>query len=102
MSGKELVAGLRPKERARVSDIEVVVLEVPPNVTMTENVVGLDEEGGVVWRVERIRSTGSNSRDHYVGITRSTGSTVTLANWNGMLVDVDVRTGKVVGETFGK
>ena len=95
--GKTLEFECPIQEVAEVSDVLVVLLHVSPKVPMTENVFGVSQAGRIMWQVERIPEAAKNP---YTGIFRPKGTTVKLYNWNGTGVEVDVRTGKVVGTSF--
>lgn len=71
---------------------------------MTENVFGVTRDGVLLWQIEWIPQTGTYSQNRHVGVTcaEPEKELVHVANWNGDVVDVELRTGKVVGWRFLK
>jgi hypothetical protein len=65
---------------------------------MTENVFGVSRQCEILWQVERTDDTGMDPVNTYVGASRleATPERVCLVNWNGIAVDVDVRSGRVL------
>jgi hypothetical protein len=88
---------------AEVDGVVVAVLGLPPGTSMTENVFGLSAEGAILWQVERIPETSSDAiANQYVSIIGSGEGMARVSNWNGVVVDVDVQTGKVKRWYWGK
>jgi len=88
----------------RRGDVLVVVLEVPPQESMTENVFGVSAaDGAMLWQVERVAMTGTNPVNRYLNVLPADGADhAWLYNWNGADVLVDVRTGRVIRAELGK
>lgn len=59
----------------------------------------LDQAGTLIWQVKPVKHVYENSS--YVGVTR-TGEQARLFNWDGMVYDVDPRTGEVINSYWGK
>ena len=83
-----------------VDGILVALLRVPATESMTENVFGVSQAGVILWQIERIPETGTDPVNYYTGLRPVPGGKVTLGNWNGLAVAVDVRTGKVLTKWF--
>lgn len=77
----------------------VVVLNVPPKVNYPLNVFGLTQNGKILWRITSLPRVGASP---YVGLIRRSEDRVRLANWDGMLVDVNPVDGTVLAEEWGK
>ena len=90
------------EEVVEVAGVLVVILDVPADKVMTENVFGISMDARKLWQVERLLSTATDLSNVYVGVSNHTGDVVCIANWNGMLVEIDVRTGKMLKQRFGK
>jgi hypothetical protein len=90
------------RELTEVGEVAVVVLEVPLDAVMTENVFGVSRDGERLWQIEWIPETGTNPRNTYVGVTfaEPEKGLVHVADRNGTVVDVDVRTGRIVGHQW--
>ena len=84
------------KQAREVQDVVVVILPVPPDRTMTENVFGVLGDGHVAWQIERIPETSTGSVNCYMDL-REEGGNIIVGNWNGTDVTVDVHTGTVLG-----
>jgi hypothetical protein len=85
-----------------IDKVLVVVLDVPPKKVMTENVFGVSEDGKILWQIEKIPETSADTSNCYIEIINRQADQVRLANWNGMVVDVDVNTGTVKNRYWGK
>ena len=57
------------KEAEEVAGVLIVVLQVPPKESMTENVFKISAEGKIIWTIERIRETATDPVDRYVGVS---------------------------------
>jgi hypothetical protein len=90
------------EELAESGDMAVVVVQVPTGAVMTENVFGVSRDGTRLWQIQWTAQTGSDPMNRYLGITRTdpVAGLVHIGNWNGDVVDVDIKTGKVVGHHF--
>jgi len=90
-------------EFAERDGVCVVDLDVPPKVTMTENVFGVSSDGVVLWQIEWSECSGYNPTSRYVGfVPCDKAHVVRIANWTGWVADVDVRSGKILNEYFAK
>lgn len=101
-SGKIITMEYPIASWVQIGDAIVVVLDVPPKRVLTENVLALDSDGAIRWQIQRTADTASSPHNCYVGISGHDGNTVTLANWNGMLVQVSVKDGTIIRTWFGK
>ena len=82
--------------------ILIVVLDIPPKQSMTENVFGISKTGEVIWQIERIPQT-SHPVNRYTSIKDNSISGIAVAwNWNCTNVYIDVNTGKVIDTEFTK
>jgi hypothetical protein len=92
------------EELTEIGDMAVVVLTVPRNAVMTENVFGVSRDGTRLWQIEWYAATGTYEKNCYVGVTRAEPEKgiVHIANFNGDVVDVNLKTGKVMGHQFLK
>jgi hypothetical protein len=92
------------KELTEIGDMAVVVLDVPRHAVMTENVFGVSRDGTRLWQIEWIPETGTYPLNTYVGVTRADPEQglVHVVDGNGTVVDVDIRTGKVLGRRWFK
>jgi hypothetical protein len=104
-----------------VSDIVVVLLDVPPHKVMSENVFGISSEGNILWQIERIPEISRpgcvyknlyeriadtllqqlEKYPQYYGLREYAciPNTFVAGNWCGVEAIVDVNTGKVL-KTF--
>lgn len=89
---------------AELDNMAVIILDVPPGVAMTENVFCVSRDGARLWQIEWTPQTGTNPLNLYVGVTAAEPEKglVHVANSNGDVVDVDMRTGKIMGHHFLK
>ena len=71
---------------------------------MTESVFGISHDERVIWQIERIPQTGTDPVNYYVGLTLNLAGPGSLSatNWNGSIVDIDVRSGKVLRTRWGR
>lgn len=79
-----------------VNGILVVLLDVPSDKIMTENVFGVSSEGKLLWQIESVLETSTDTVNSYTAIGQCTSNTIVLSNWNGTAVNVDVQTGKIL------
>ncbi|MGD1020672.1 MAG: hypothetical protein ABSA12_15270 [Verrucomicrobiia bacterium] len=94
-NGKSLALAHDIKDTVQIGNLLIVILHVPEGATLTENVFAISETGQILWQIERINETSFNPQDRYLGIVTHDQDTVTIGNWNGMVVDVDLRNGRV-------
>ena len=83
------------KQRLEAEGVNVVLLSVPPNENLPENIFGLNEKGDVLWQVEARPSTAPNNK--YTSIRDEVGLVV------GQTEDrcqrkIDPKSGKVLVE----
>lgn len=76
----------------------VVVLDQPPHMTLSENVVGLDHQGRIIWRVRPRDLPGPG---FYTGVAERADG-VWLIHYSGFIVRIDPATGRVLGQQFAK
>lgn len=101
-NGNVVTLAYNVKESIQVGEVLVVLLDVPPNQSMTENVFGLSHDGTVLWQIERTSATATDPFNCYVGVIASSDNTVRVANWNGMVSDINVKTGRVIQSRWMK
>jgi hypothetical protein len=91
------------KSILETENIIIVVLDVPPKLSMTENVFGVSAEGNIIWQIERIPETANDPVNCYVGLSAHTlQSKCFVTNWNCICATVDIKTGKVLDTQFTK
>ena len=100
--GQKLRFDFDIKEGVEVNGVLVVVLDVPSDRAMTENVFGISTDGRRLWQIERIPSTATDPVNRYVEVVNHSTGVASIGNWNGVVVDIDVQTGKVLRQRFGK
>ena len=84
-------------EALEAGEVLIVVLDVPPDEVMTENVFCVSKDGKVLWQIERIPATSTDPTNVYTGVSEGeSASTVRIANWNGDVATMDVETGRVL------
>jgi len=86
----------------QVDNVLVVILEVPPDRVMPENVFGVSPTGALLWRIERTVENSSDPTNRYIEITGHANGVVRIYNWNGVNSGVDVHTGKVLDARIAK
>ena len=102
VSGKSVQLPQRIKESVQVSDVIVVILDVPSHIRMTENVFGFSLKGERLWQIQAIPQNSTNPINCYTGIVEKSVGEIRIANWNGTVVDVDIQTGKISRIEFSK
>lgn len=90
------------KEAIQIGEVLIVILHIPEGTTLTENVFAISKTGQILWQIERIKETSFNPQDRYVGIVSHDQEIVTIGNWNGMVVDVDLLNGRLKAKRFLK
>lgn len=86
-------------QTTEVDEVIVVCLDVPRDRKMNENVYAVDHRGMLLWQVKPTKHVYENSS--YVGVT-TTGKLARLFNWDGMVYEVNPKTGEVVNSYWGK
>ena len=82
-------------ETAEIGGALVVLLQVPANQSMPENVFGVSTDGRILWQIEPVTAAGAKPYFYYAAIKAQGDDWVRLWNYGCFLVDADVRTGKV-------
>ncbi len=85
-----------------ISGIIVVVLDVPRNQSMTENVLGVLPNGTLVWQIEKIPDLSMHPANCYTGVREGPSGTAIVFNWSCIDVTIDVKTGKVLDSRITK
>jgi hypothetical protein len=83
------------KQRLEAEGVNVVLLSVPPNEHLPENIFGLTEKGDVLWQVEPRASAEPNNR--YTSIRDEIGLIVGNTE-DHCLRKIDPKTGKILHE----
>lgn len=76
----------------QLNGIIVVLLNIPTGETNNRNVIGLDQNGSIRWRIEELDSERADKP--YVEIDITNGELV-ADNWMGVQAIVDIDTGAV-------
>jgi hypothetical protein len=90
------------REIVEVDGVLIVILDIPPDRTMTENVFGISKEGKLLWQIERTAANSSDPTNVYTTITGHDQNTARIYNWNGTSNSVDAGTGKVLSTGIAK
>jgi hypothetical protein len=101
-NGSSVTLPQKVRGAKEVDGVIVAVLEASRTEPMTENVVGITSGGHILWKIQPIPETATDPFTSYVEIINSEASLARIANWNGMVVDVDVHTGVVKNKYWGK
>ncbi len=82
----------------------VVILNVPPDDVLTENVFGVSDSNLLQWQIERIADTATDPSNVYMDFVSPMDAQcqVDIANWNGTVVTVDAVNGAIVKTRFSK
>ncbi len=99
-NGQTVMFPHRIKECRLVDNVIVVVLDVPPDVSMTENVYGVSPGGEILWQIERTPGMSTDPTDRFEGITGVSPGKVQITNWNGIAAQVDIHSGKIISTRF--
>jgi hypothetical protein len=79
-----------------VGNVAVVLLDVPRDRSMPENVFGLAGDGTRLWQIEAVQTHGGQPYFHYVDMDSCGADRVRLWNYGTFVVDLDVNTGRVL------
>lgn len=79
-----------------IGNIIIVILSIPNSGGMTENVFGVSNTGNILWQIERLTANATDPVNRYVGFGSHEMNTLFISNWNGVVVQIDVRTGQVL------
>lgn len=85
-----------------VSDMLIVLLEVPAKESMMENVFGVSKAGHIVWQIEPRPDLMADPVNCYTGIFPPEEGRVRLGNWCGIDVVIDPHTGEVIDWWIGR
>lgn len=89
-------------EVVELSDMLIVLLEVPATESMMENVFGVSKAGHIVWQIEPRPDLMADPVNRYTEISAPNEGRVMLGNWCGIGVEIDPHTGKVIDWWIGK
>ncbi len=84
------------EETVNVGGVAIVILQIPDSGGMTENVFGVTAKNRVIWKIERIDGTATDPVNRYVGFGNQRDNHIYVSNWNGVVVEIDAQTGKIV------
>jgi hypothetical protein len=101
-NGRMIPFDFSVREFLKVGDIAIVILEVPPGRTMTENVFGISPDGTVLWQIERTAANSTHPVNRYLGVATTAARVIRIGNWNGISTEVDVLTGKILDTRVAK
>jgi len=93
IEGKEIAFDYNIKEFVEHQGKIVVLLEVPSDEVDNRNVVCLNQEGEVLWRIQE-SPHGTQTDKPYVDLRVENGILV-ADNWTGVQYKVDVRTSEI-------
>ena len=83
------------REAREVQGVLVVVLDVPEDHVMTENVFGISEDGKLLWQLGACPTNSADPAYRYTDIIRADGKTIWIDNTSEVASAVDVRSGTV-------
>jgi len=98
-SGRELSFKFKIHEAVEIGEVIVVCLEVPRNRKLAENVYAITLDGKLVWQVPKTPHATKDA--YYVGIEKAAGL-VRAFNYDGMVHELDPKTGRILKQYFGK
>jgi hypothetical protein len=75
----------------------LVVLNVPADESMTENVYFVDNNAEIKWQIAPSLATSRDPVNRYIGALEISPSRLLISNWNGIAVEVDAEIGAVIG-----
>lgn len=80
-----------------------ILLERNPPKVYNENVFALDQNGNIIWQIEKMKCLGGANTCPFTGINvdKETGNLL-LYNWSGFLYTVVPETGEILGTLFTK
>lgn len=86
------------KQARQFGEILVILLEVPADVTYPENVFGIDLQTGVQWQIEAKRYYKQAIPETcFVAMAdESVNGNLCMNTWAEQMVEVDLKTGRVV------
>lgn len=80
-------------------EVVVVLLDVLAKADCNENVFGVARTGKIAWQIPRRKHVYRSSP--YTGLIRNQDF-ARVANWDGLVIDIDPSTGNIVGEHWTK
>ena len=84
------------KNVVEVNNTIIVLLDIPPKESMSENIFAISDEGQILWQIEpRKDSTKNDPDDVYVGLHYINQDEIKAFHWQGLAVVVDTFTGKI-------
>src|ERR1043165_3278686 len=94
-SGVRVTLAHPVRETAEVAGVLVVLLRIPKDQSMPENVFGVSADGNVLWQGEAVATNGAQPYFYYAAGDAQGEGWVALWNYGGFLAEVDVHTGLV-------
>ncbi|MBX0306058.1 hypothetical protein [Haloarcula salinisoli] len=90
-------------ECAKTAELAIVNLDIDGTdyEYITRNVVAVDNEGKIQWRIPECPDVTGNGHDSYLGLSLSNGE-LWVNNLNGMRYRVDPETGEIIDKQFTK
>jgi len=98
-SGKTVLLPYPFREKLLFKDVIIVLLDVPSNIQMNENVFGISRSGQILWQIEKKPSPYKTSP--YLDLNRD-GDNVKVGNWDGMEYIIEPLTGRILQERYTK
>jgi len=80
----------------------VVLLDVPLGTRDNRNVYAINDNAELLWRIERMSNLDLIGQCPYNGIMTVNEESVTLYNWCGFSVVVNIHTGTIISSLFTK
>lgn len=81
-------------------DRVIALLEPPPEIDTADNIIALDEDGEMLWRIESPSPEGDMPAT-FSDIRDVEGKLIAIS-WNGNSYDVDIETGEIDYRTWSK
>ena len=98
-NGKRITFEYPIREALDTGDVFIVCLDIPVQVKFNENVFGIGSGGSILWQVKPTKHLIDVSP--YVGLSQQ-DKLVRLHNADGMVYDVEPKTGRVVSELLAR
>lgn len=86
-------------ETVAVGALILVRLDPAPDDALNENVFAVDSSGEIVWRVPPVPHVYEDSP--YTSL-KVAGDEVYLSNWDGLNLTVELQSGKILAQEYGK
>lgn len=85
------------------NSLYIVLVDIPSNIKITNNVYAVNENGHIVWQVQDVNEVYSFKNDvPYVGTRITEDNFIIATNYNGVTVTVNSVDGKIVGKGITK